>query len=92
MKGYPTLKIFRARDTSSPIDYNGPREKAGIVNTLSKQAGPATIELTNTEETAELAGKNDVLVVGLFDDFTSEPFSTFDAVAKNLREEVRFLR
>ena len=35
------MQIFRDGDLKSPLEYNGPRESAGIVSFLKKQAGPA---------------------------------------------------
>ncbi len=35
------MQIFRDGDLKSPLEYNGPREAAGIVSFLKKQAGPA---------------------------------------------------
>ncbi|EDQ87496.1 uncharacterized protein MONBRDRAFT_27243 [Monosiga brevicollis MX1] len=38
--GYPTLKIFRKGELSA--DYQGPRDAAGIVKYMEKQAGPSS--------------------------------------------------
>jgi len=40
VRGYPSLKMFRG-DPNAPVDYEGPRESAGIVQFLKKQVGPA---------------------------------------------------
>ena len=32
VKGYPTIKLFKAGKKSKAVDYNGPREAAGIVD------------------------------------------------------------
>lgn len=42
VSGYPTLKIFRNGVTA---DYDGPRESAGIINFMKKQAGPSSVLL-----------------------------------------------
>lgn len=36
--GYPTMKVFRK---GTPTDYKGPRDAAGIVSYMQKQAAPA---------------------------------------------------
>jgi protein disulfide-isomerase A6 len=32
VKGYPTIKLFKAGKKGKAVDYNGPREAAGIVD------------------------------------------------------------
>lgn len=45
--GYPTMKVFRA---GTPSDYKGPRDAAGIVSYMQKQAAPAISVFKNLAE------------------------------------------
>jgi hypothetical protein len=40
-------QIFSGNDAKKPRDYEGPREAKGIVEHVSKQAGPATVPLND---------------------------------------------
>lgn len=88
VKGYPTLKIIRNHDASSPSDYNGPREADGIVNYLAKQAGPASVAIKEASQLAAMTAKEDVVVVGLFPGGT--PSDAFLAVANAMRDQFAF--
>lgn len=43
VSGYPTMKVFRNGEMSA--DYDGPRDSAGIIETMIKQSGPSSVEL-----------------------------------------------
>lgn len=43
------VQIFRDGDAESPADYDGPRETAGIVSYLGKQAGPPSLLLDSAK-------------------------------------------
>jgi len=38
IKGFPTLKLFRANDKANPVDYNGDRTKADLIKFLNDNA------------------------------------------------------
>lgn len=60
VKGYPTLKFFI---NGSPIDYNGGRTKADIVNWIKKKTGPPSHVIKDAEDLAAQIKANKVLVV-----------------------------
>ena len=68
VSGYPTLKIVR-NGGAVVQDYNGPRESAGIVSFLRKQAGPAfkTVSDAAGLEAAKAAASGPVVTCGLSD-------------------------
>ncbi|KAG5934164.1 hypothetical protein E4U53_000755 [Claviceps sorghi] len=87
VEGYPTLKVFRSVDTSSP--YNGPRKAAGIVSYMIKQSLPAVSSLTkSTLEAFKTADKIVVVAYIAADDKASN--ETFAAVADKLRDVYLF--
>ena len=65
VKGYPTIKLFKAGPKGSPEPYNGPREASGIVShalkTLDEAGVPIVInQLTTTkvfEDTCSVTGR-----------------------------------
>jgi len=66
VSGYPTLKIFRDGEFSQ--EYDGPRESAGIVSFMKKNAGPSSVELKDDDHLEKkLAAAEEVVVVGFFD-------------------------
>lgn len=86
VKGYPTLKMFRGDDT--PLEYSGPRESAGIVSYLSKQAGPTVTPLTTEAAVAAALATHGALVVGVFAGGASDAFA---AAAASLRDDFTFV-
>ncbi len=86
VRGYPTLKIFRAGEVSQ--DYNGPREAQGIIKYMKGQVGPASKELKSEEELSTFFEKNDVTVVSYLED--EKDREVFQKVASALRETVAF--
>jgi protein disulfide isomerase len=60
VQGYPTLKFFVG---GTPIDYQGPRDQAGIVKWLSKKTQPSTNVLADKESMQAAMDANEVLVV-----------------------------
>uniref|UniRef100_A0A0D9VH17 protein disulfide-isomerase n=1 Tax=Leersia perrieri TaxID=77586 RepID=A0A0D9VH17_9ORYZ len=73
---YPTIRILRARGATSH-DYAGPRDAAGIVGYLKRQAGPASVEITASPESS--IGDDGVVV-----------FESFMAVAEKMRADYEF--
>lgn len=87
VQGYPTLKIFKNGEVSS--DYNGPREASGISKYMRSQVGPSAKELINVKSTEDFLAKEDVAIVGFFED-SSDLKAPFAKVADKLRESVKF--
>ncbi|KAK9841395.1 hypothetical protein WJX74_005077 [Apatococcus lobatus] len=89
VQGFPTLKIFKGGDASSPAEYNGPREADGIVSYLQKQSGPASAELTSKDAVSSFV-QQEVAVLGIFKGSGSAEFKTFTSAADVLRDEFDF--
>jgi protein disulfide isomerase len=73
VQGYPTLKFFIG---GSPIDYQGPRDKDGILKWLNKKTQPSTSVLSDSESFEAAQSGNDVLVV-FFGSEDSTEFATW---------------
>ncbi|XP_068693419.1 protein disulfide-isomerase A3-like [Montipora foliosa] len=87
VSGYPTLKIFRKGEFSQ--EYSGPRESAGIISYMKKQAEPTSKEVNTVEELNKRFESDTAVIVGFFDkddDLQTE----FMAVADQLRESHSF--
>jgi len=85
VSGFPTLKVFR-RGTAS--EYKGPREGAGIVSYMRKQAAPAVKELQDLKALEKwLADEAGLVLFGSSSDTT---YATFKAAADSNRETLRF--
>jgi len=80
VQGYPTLKWFV--DGEVAMDYNGPRDAAGIVSWIKKKTGPPAATLTSKDELATAEKASEVLVLGYFKDFKGADFDTFTKVAQ----------
>ncbi|MEE6503372.1 hypothetical protein FKM82_004807 [Ascaphus truei] len=88
VSGYPTLKVFRDGEESGA--YDGPRTADGIVSTMKKQAGPASVALRSVEEFEKFIADKDASVVGFFRELYSAAHSEFLKAAGSLRENYRF--
>ncbi|XP_062335595.1 protein disulfide-isomerase A4 [Osmerus eperlanus] len=87
--GYPTLKIFRK---GKAFDYNGPREKFGIVNYMSEQAGPPSKQVQTAKQVQELIKDgDDVVIVGVFSSEDDEAYEIYMEACNSLREDFKFL-
>ncbi|KAG6054857.1 hypothetical protein E4U17_003403 [Claviceps sp. LM77 group G4] len=87
VEGYPTLKVFRGPESSSP--YNGQRKAAAITSYMVKQSLPAVSALTkSTLEEFKTADKVVVVAYIAADDKASN--ETFASVAESLRDEYLF--
>ena len=78
VRGFPTLKLFRAGKAS---EYEGGRTEEDIVHFMKKKAGPAAKPLATSEELAAFKSSADIVVVGFFTDAESPRAQTFLAVA-----------
>mmetsp|Transcript_4043 Transcript_4043/g.14350 ORF Transcript_4043/g.14350 Transcript_4043/m.14350 type:complete len:392 (+) Transcript_4043:72-1247(+) len=87
IRGFPTLKIFKKGQ--EPIEYEGPRDAAGIVKYVTKQAGPASVLVSSAEDMAAKVKSDDVVVVGAFKDGSDE-LTVFGKVADALRNDLSF--
>jgi protein disulfide isomerase len=73
VQGYPTLKFFIG---GTPIDYQGPRDQAGIIKWLNKKTQPSTSILSDSESFEAARSGNEVLVV-FFGSEESTDFATW---------------
>ncbi|KAL8477448.1 hypothetical protein ACS0TY_029660 [Phlomoides rotata] len=89
VQGFPTIKILR-NGGKNIQEYNGPREAAGIVDYLKKQAGPASTEIKSVEDAAGLVDEKKISIVGVFPKFSGEEYETFWALAEKLRSDYDF--
>ncbi|KAG9476067.1 hypothetical protein GDO78_002897 [Eleutherodactylus coqui] len=86
--GYPTLKIFRK---GKAYDYNGPREKHGIIDFMIEQAGPPSTLVQTVKQVQEhLRDGSDATVIGVFRDGQEKLFQTYQDAANALREDFKF--
>ncbi|XP_075068821.1 protein disulfide-isomerase A4 [Mixophyes fleayi] len=85
--GYPTLKIFRK---GKAYDYNGPREKYGIIDYMIEQAGPPSKQVQTVKQVQEfLRDGDDVVVIGVFIDNHEKAFQLYQDAANALREDFK---
>jgi len=88
VSGYPTLKIFRGGEMSQ--DYDGPRDSAGIITYMKKNAGPSSITLKDNEHlNKKLDTAEDVLVIGFFSE-ENDLYKQFMKVADQKRTDYSF--
>jgi len=88
VSGYPTLKIFRGGEMSA--DYDGPRDSAGIVTYMKKNAGPSSITLKDAAHfKKKMESAEDMLVVGFFSE-ESDLYKQYMKVADQKRSDFAF--
>uniref|UniRef100_A0A665WCE8 Protein disulfide-isomerase A4 n=1 Tax=Echeneis naucrates TaxID=173247 RepID=A0A665WCE8_ECHNA len=86
--GYPTLKIFRK---GKVFDYNGPREKYGIVEYMGEQAGPPTKQVQAWKQVQELIKDgDDAVIVGVFSSEQDAAYEIYIEACNALREDFTF--
>jgi protein disulfide isomerase len=89
VQGFPTLKVFK--NGMYIQDYKGPRTAEGIISFLEKKKGsPLTTVSSNDEVKQILAQEKYGVVVGYFDDRTTEAFRLFEALADR-ESNIKFL-
>lgn len=80
VQGYPTIKFFIK---GQPIEFNGGRTAADIVNWIKKKTGPASTQLTSNEQLEEQKKANKVLVAFAGSESSSD-FEAFKQAALSL--------
>ncbi|MEQ2275696.1 Protein disulfide-isomerase A4 [Xenotaenia resolanae] len=86
--GYPTLKIFRK---GKAFEYNGPREKYGIVDFMSEQAGPPSKQIQAAKQVQELLKDGDeAVIVGIFSSEQDAAYEIYIEACNALREDFVF--
>ncbi|XP_074651365.1 protein disulfide-isomerase A3-like [Tubulanus polymorphus] len=89
VSGYPTLKIFKKGEFSA--DYNGPREKDGIVKYMSSKAGPSSKHLQTVDDALSFIKKaKDTVIIGFFQKEDSDLQKKFQKAADKLSEDYKF--
>ncbi|XP_030455068.1 protein disulfide-isomerase [Syzygium oleosum] len=89
IKGFPTIKILR-KGGKIIQEYKGPREADGIVTYLKKQSGPPSAEIKSVEDASTLIREKNIVIVGIFPEFSGEEYENFTALAENLRSDYDF--
>jgi len=80
IRGFPTLKLFK--NGKFHQDYTGGRTQNEIVSFLEKKSGnPYTVVSSNEQVEKILANEKYGVVVGYFEDTTSEAFLEFQSAA-----------
>jgi len=87
IQGFPTLKLFRNGVVAT--DYSGERTAPGIVSWMTKQASPASKELTTVEDTKAFSASDKVVVIGFFDSKDAS-YEQFKLAANSMRESFTF--
>ncbi|XP_003967904.2 protein disulfide-isomerase A4 [Takifugu rubripes] len=88
VSGYPTLKIFRK---GKVFDYNGPREKYGIVDHMVEQSGPPSKQVQAAKQVQELIKDgDDAVIVGIFSSEQDAAFEIYIEACNALREDFTF--
>ncbi|XP_036414461.1 protein disulfide-isomerase A4 [Colossoma macropomum] len=86
--GYPTLKIFRK---GKAFEYNGPREKFGIVDYMSEQSGPPSKQVQALKQIQELLKDgDDALIVGVFSSEEDAGYEVYQEACNSLRDDYKF--
>ena len=79
IKGFPTLKLFRGLDSVS--EYDGGRTSSDIVKFMKKKSGPAFASVEDKAAVDAIVEKNDLVVLGVFDDADSGVAQAFKSYA-----------
>lgn len=87
VRGYPTLKVFRGADNSTP--YSGQRKADAIVSFMNKQSLPAVSTL-DKDNHDEFSKSDKVVIIAYVDESDKESLATFTEVAESLRDTFLF--
>eukprot|EP00051_Salpingoeca_urceolata_P025359 m.456652 g.456652 ORF g.456652 m.456652 type:complete len:622 (-) comp20326_c2_seq126:6318-8183(-) len=88
VKGYPTLKIFKH---GVPMDYEGTRDAAGIVQEMIEHTRPAARAVDNLADFERLTKSDEMAVVGFFSMLQAPELQIFQQAADMLRKKFLFL-
>ena len=89
VKGFPTLKLFRA-STTNPSDYQGGRTSDDLYTFMTKQSRPAYVQLQSADDAADFFSRTGAKIVGAFADLTADDASAFIDTANSLRADYAF--
>lgn len=87
--GYPAIKIIR-KGGSDVSAYGGPRDAEGIVEYLTRQVGPASLEIRSAVDASSSISDKGVVLVGVFPEFAGIEYENFMAVANKMRTDYDF--
>jgi protein disulfide-isomerase A1 len=87
VQGYPTLKVFRGPDSSTP--YSGQRKADSIVSYMIKQYLPA-VSVLGTDDITEFKKAEKFVLIAYFDTEDKDSNNTFSAAAESLRDTFLF--
>jgi protein disulfide-isomerase A1 len=79
VQGYPTIKFFIKGE---PIDFNGGRTQADIVNWIKKKTGPPSVALSDAAELEKLKTDNKVVIAYFGKD--DDHYKNFVKVAQSI--------
>jgi len=82
VRGYPTIKFFKEGAPST--DYSAGRTSAEIVNWLKKKTGPPAATLASVSDAKALIDREDVVVIGFFQDPESADAQAFTKAASKI--------
>ncbi|KAK4321019.1 hypothetical protein Pmani_008127 [Petrolisthes manimaculis] len=87
IQGYPTLMVFR---NGRQFEYQGKRDKAGILSYMRRQAVLPSQEIKSLKEFQNAASKSEANVVGFFSDKNDDMFGEFINACEELRDKLGF--
>uniref|UniRef100_A0A4W3I1Z3 Protein disulfide-isomerase n=1 Tax=Callorhinchus milii TaxID=7868 RepID=A0A4W3I1Z3_CALMI len=88
VSGYPTLKLFRK---GKAFEYNGPRDRYGIVEHMAEQAGPPSKHIQTLKQVQEfLKDGDDVIVLAFFNGEQDPEYQIYQDACNSLREDYKF--
>jgi protein disulfide isomerase family A protein 3 len=88
VSGYPTLKVFKNGEFA--FDYNGPREKDGIVKYMRGKAGPSSRPLDSVAAATKFTTSLDAGIVGFFPEADTDLHKDFMKAAGAMSDDHRF--
>jgi protein disulfide-isomerase A1 len=86
---YPTILLFRG---SEPLVYNGPRKADAIAAFMRRHREPILTTMTSMSDVANFIVKDNITVVGYFDEDDETSRSIFATLAENHRGSYLFGR
>jgi protein disulfide-isomerase A1 len=89
IRGFPTLKLFK--NGAFVQDYQGPRTSEGIASFMEKKNGLPYTTVSSSQEVENILSKESTgVIVGYFDDLTSDSFKAFQTLADQ-ENDIKFL-